>query len=329
MATYKEIFGKKVQFLSSDPPASVGQGQIWYNSTSNTFKSSTFTSAWSSSTAFPGARWNTSATGIQTASLTFGGATGPGGPTFLNTTFEGDGSSWTASGAQPISSINQLDTGTQTAALGGGGLNSSSVNTDVITSYNGTAWSVETSFPQALKGPGGAGTTTAALCFGTDGPGPGGVLTKSYNGTAWATEGALSTGRANMASGSPSETTAFAAGSTAVDPAPSTLMEEYNGTAWSGGAALSTAVAQNRGSGNSADAMSIGGNPLPTVGTAVERYDGTSWTTSPSLGTGRKNFGASSQAGGITASWVGGETPGPGSTEIYTEAAAVKTITTS
>jgi hypothetical protein len=38
MATYKEIFGKQIKFLSSDP-ANEAEGQIWYNSTSGTFKS--------------------------------------------------------------------------------------------------------------------------------------------------------------------------------------------------------------------------------------------------------------------------------------------------
>ena len=48
MATYKEIFGKQVKFLSSDP-ANEAEGQIWYNSTSGTFKSVLVSEAWSSS----------------------------------------------------------------------------------------------------------------------------------------------------------------------------------------------------------------------------------------------------------------------------------------
>jgi len=49
MATYKEIFGQKIKALSADPPASVGEGQIWYNDTSDAFKSSVTTAAWASS----------------------------------------------------------------------------------------------------------------------------------------------------------------------------------------------------------------------------------------------------------------------------------------
>jgi hypothetical protein len=37
VATYYDIFGQKVQYLSSDP-SDVQKGQVWYNSTSNTAK---------------------------------------------------------------------------------------------------------------------------------------------------------------------------------------------------------------------------------------------------------------------------------------------------
>ena len=38
MATYKGIQGYSVQKLSSDPPAALSVGQLWYNSTSGKFK---------------------------------------------------------------------------------------------------------------------------------------------------------------------------------------------------------------------------------------------------------------------------------------------------
>jgi hypothetical protein len=37
MTTYKEIFGKYVKNYSSDPTADA-EGQVWYNTTSGTFK---------------------------------------------------------------------------------------------------------------------------------------------------------------------------------------------------------------------------------------------------------------------------------------------------
>tara|TARA_Y100000034_G_scaffold5188_1_gene5937 strand:+ start:831 stop:998 length:168 start_codon:yes stop_codon:yes gene_type:complete len=39
MATYKEIYGQEIKSLSSDPSATAAtEGQIWYNTTSRTFK---------------------------------------------------------------------------------------------------------------------------------------------------------------------------------------------------------------------------------------------------------------------------------------------------
>ena len=39
MAEYKEIHGYTIQKLASDPSASADtEGQVWYNTTSNTFK---------------------------------------------------------------------------------------------------------------------------------------------------------------------------------------------------------------------------------------------------------------------------------------------------
>ena len=48
MATYKQIFGKQIEFLSSDP-TNEAEGQVWYNSTSYTFKTVVNSGAWSSS----------------------------------------------------------------------------------------------------------------------------------------------------------------------------------------------------------------------------------------------------------------------------------------
>ena len=52
MATYKQIFGKQVKFLSSDP-ANEAEGQVWYNSTSGTFKSVVSGGGWSTTTSMP------------------------------------------------------------------------------------------------------------------------------------------------------------------------------------------------------------------------------------------------------------------------------------
>ena len=51
MATYEEIYGKRVEVLDADPTLTTAQeGQVWYNSTSGTLKSVVQFSAWSSIT---------------------------------------------------------------------------------------------------------------------------------------------------------------------------------------------------------------------------------------------------------------------------------------
>ena len=66
MATYKQIFGKQIKFLSTDP-ANESEGLIWYNSTSGTFKSTLVTEAWSSTSGLNTARRGIAGAGIQTA----------------------------------------------------------------------------------------------------------------------------------------------------------------------------------------------------------------------------------------------------------------------
>ena len=48
MTTYREIHGRSIKAVSTDPTAEVTEGEIWYNTTSNTFKSVLVSEAWSS-----------------------------------------------------------------------------------------------------------------------------------------------------------------------------------------------------------------------------------------------------------------------------------------
>jgi len=80
MTTYKNIHGKKIKFLASDPPAEVAEGQVWYNGTD--FKTSIASLGWSSGGNMGTARYNLSGCGTQTAALGFGGyIAGSGGVT--------------------------------------------------------------------------------------------------------------------------------------------------------------------------------------------------------------------------------------------------------
>ena len=48
MTTYRNIHGRSIQAVSTDPTESVAEGQVWYNTTSDIFKSIVASEAWSS-----------------------------------------------------------------------------------------------------------------------------------------------------------------------------------------------------------------------------------------------------------------------------------------
>ena len=97
MATYKEIFGKQIKFLSSDP-ANEATGQIWYNSTSGTFKTVLSGGAWSSTTPAITALSAAATLGTQTAALATSGYGVPSNPSGIPQTQTYNGLGWTTGG---------------------------------------------------------------------------------------------------------------------------------------------------------------------------------------------------------------------------------------
>ena len=54
MATYEEIYGKRVEVLDADPTLTTAyEGQVWYNSTTGTLKTVVSFGGWSSTTSLP------------------------------------------------------------------------------------------------------------------------------------------------------------------------------------------------------------------------------------------------------------------------------------
>jgi hypothetical protein len=75
MTTYKEIYGTNVEVLASDPTNPV-EGQIWYNSTSQTLKGYALVAgSWATAGPLNTARRLLGGAGIQTSALAFGGLT--------------------------------------------------------------------------------------------------------------------------------------------------------------------------------------------------------------------------------------------------------------
>ena len=76
MTTYKEIQGISVQTVAGDPPAPL-EGQIWYNSSTGTFRvnKTAEVGSWSTGGNLNTRRGILAAAGTQTAALAFGGWT--------------------------------------------------------------------------------------------------------------------------------------------------------------------------------------------------------------------------------------------------------------
>ena len=322
MTTYKEIFGKYVRSVASDPPTAAGTGEIWYNTSSNTFKTVGFNFAWSSGGNMLENRQNVEGAGTQTAGLAIGGATGPATPAFLATSSEYNGSSWSSPVSKNVASISEATFGTQTAAVAAGGYTGGTAST--VEEYNGSSWTAVTSLPQATRGAMGMGAENSGLVVGGE---ESSVLTNTqeYNGSGWTAGGAIPTGVYNAAANGTSESNSwFAGGADGFKNA--TVL--YNGTSWTVSGNLNTARDQAGGSGIQTDALAFGGRTPPNnPSNATESFNGSTWTTSPAtLGTNAKQAAA---FGTSTAAVFAGNDPAAAITQEFTGTAAVQTVTTS
>jgi hypothetical protein len=192
MTTYKELFGKAVKYLSTDPTDDI-EGQIWYNSTTGTFKTElSLPDAWASGGTMATGRYSVGGAGIQTAALAFGGSTGPSVST--NATEEYNGLTWGPGGNMGTGRRYTSGCGTQTAGICIGGFIQSAPNTSTsaVENYNGTSWTAGTSLPIAITDLASCGTQTAALSFGGNGSI---TTTNEYDGSTWTAGGSMTTGR--------------------------------------------------------------------------------------------------------------------------------------
>ena len=136
MSTYREIIGKKIKKVSSDPSSGI-DGEMWYNSTTGTLRGPAITSAWASGanqTTFR--EGSTAVMGTTTAGLIAGGSS-PSAP-YTNKTEEYNGAGWAAGGNLTTGRSAYGGAGTQTAGLTAGGY--TGTNVAISEEYNGTGW---------------------------------------------------------------------------------------------------------------------------------------------------------------------------------------------
>ena len=332
MATYYDIFGQKVQYLASDP-SPVQEGQVWYNSTSNTAKVQGYqAAAWSSSgnMNYSMGDGGMSRQGGKSAALAWQG--GPSPVTSLNKTESYNGSTWTSESTTPYPASGVGSFGAATSAVGAGGQPGGGGVTTTI-EWNGSSWGSGGSLPYAnLYQFGGAGPgTDGILVGGYSQPPPNEAKNdvKVYNGSTWSTDPATCPFAFYSGThyGAGSSDCNVLGGYRSTPPGKQNNHANYNGTAFTTLTAYPTVTAASGAFGTTSDAYVYGGNPGLSAG---NNWDGTSWTASTSYPSGIEtmyNCGATVNDGVSS----GGNTPSyTNNTFEYQAAGAVtKTITTS
>jgi len=334
MATYRELVGKKIKKVTSDPSDSL-DGQMWYNSTTGALRGLAITEAWASSGPLPEANYGAAGAGSQTDMIYFGGAPYPA---LTNKTFEYNGTGW-SEGGNYIGSIKYLaGCGTQTAGLGAGGQIPSPGAQTSSAEYDGSSWTSGDTLTNKRMNVGSTmvGIQTAALIVAGDQfPSTPRSITacEQYNGSAWTNGGAYPIVIQNTAAAG-TLTAGWAAGGLS-DPAPAVsninrdVVNHYDGSSWSAGTALPTATLRAGASGTqTAGLFFSGATPASPAVTTTFAYDGSTWTSKPAMAIGRQSIAAGGVSSPSTAAIGAGGYVTPGTTAATEEFTASTNVIT-
>ena len=315
MTTYKTIRGTHIVSVTSDPPAPVN-GQMWYNSTTQTLKGFTSNPAgtWATSTALNNARGAGSTAGTNASAWFVGGETNPPPGTPSNWSVKNElwnGSSWSESNdlTRPgfYSGMGSRGVPNNTTGLVFGGHQGSDPATQYAQTeeWNGSSWTEVADLNTGRRGGGGAGTSAeACLCFGGGYGNPFSDRgeTESWNGSSWTEVNDLNNARYGRASFG-SYTSALYAG----DSDSKVFVETWNGTSWTETTDHST-TGKDGGSGVvNTSGLIFGGHPTGNT----EVWNGSTWTETGNFNVARPS---ASGAGASAASAIiaGGYNPSPG-----------------
>jgi hypothetical protein len=296
MATYKELHGEAIRDVSSDP---TNTGEIFYNSSTDTFRSIVLSTAWSSISPLSSTQGDMAHVGTQDANFVAGGAEGP---TTSNValTQEGNGTGFSLGGNLNTPRRGCAGFGTQTAGVCFGGYTTTYDN--ATEEYNGTAWTSvnDTPLSPGTAAWGSGGTLTAGIGYGGSDLGPSspsnnGKQTIEYDGTNWSNANQLSRDGGDGINGFGIQTAALATGQSTPPGSPSatTTVENYDGTNWTSGTATPAGAAYGGSGGVQTAGIIFGGvsdgSPgFPTKVTTTTSWDGSSWSAEPALATARQ-----------------------------------------
>ena len=319
--------------VASDPPAPT-EGDIWYNTTSNTVKGyvlSLTPASWASGGNMNVTRRAGGSAGTQTASVFFGGYNGSN---TVNTQEHYNGTSWAGGASLNTPVFLNAGVGTATATLTSGGyaLPGGPYGVDGIAytaESDGSTWTTANNNPVLGYSKGAFGIQTAALVFGGNGsPTNPGTFNSSqqYDGTNWTAGGTLSNARSSAGSGGTLTAGVTYGGS---PPAIGGSTEEYNGTSWTTGGTMNAGRTSFYGNnGTQTGSLASGGTIPPAYVNNVELYDGATWTAQPTISTARAGNSSGDSLNGLLAGGYTG-TANTNVTEEFTgstNVAEVKTL---
>ena len=323
MATYRELHGKTVKTVTTNPSDDAAEGQIWFNSTDNTFKSAVPGQAWSSGGPLSTGRYLSGSLGTQTAGVQIAGST----PTLVSNVEHYNGTGWSEETNYPTAIQQISGAGTQTAGIAYGG--SKPTQTADAFSYNGTAWTAANSLPYTANNIASCGLAKTSVigAVGRDGSSgnSGTNKTVTFDGTNFANGPNINTTRMfNNSSGAGTGTAALIVGGF-IDPSPNAMTncEEYDGSSWTATGALNVATgfASAFGIQTNAVAQTNGSNYI-----ATEAYDGSTWTTLPNMSVSSPGglYGSSAGSTG-DAGWVSSMGPSYNATEEFNRSVSIIT----
>ena len=264
--------------------------------------------AWSEVTNQPVAIAYQGYAGTQTNTIVWNGYT----PTVVTTTLGYDGSSWSSKPAVALGRLNyHNNSGTASAAMIFGGEGPSG-NVSTVEQFNSStntitagAWASGGALNVPRQQTYGAGSQTAGLIFGGEGPPGARNQTEEYDGSTWTAVNNMPATNKDHA-GFGIQTAAVACGGS-----PNTTSINYDGTNWTASpGSLNTGRTNAGGTGTQTAGLTFGGYPSIT---ATEEYGGSTWTTGGALPASRSNIFA---AGTQTAALGAGGGP-PTSTNTY------------
>ena len=313
MSTYKALVGKKIKSVSSDPSDSA-DGQMWYNTTTQSLRGLAIIEAWSAASNTNTSKQRSGGCGTQTAGLNCGGFAAPPGTAANNGTEEYNGSGWSNAPNLNTARGNTKLVGTQTAGVffgqGGGGQSQSGVTEE----YNGTAWTTVNPMANAINYRSGCGIETALLATGGNVPGTNRTdKNEEYDGTNWTTGGALPQKQSSQGQAG-TQTAAINSFGYTNNPVPgnsgdtfNAISLEYDGSSWTAGPngmGVVEITGYAMGSGTQTDAIFAG---APSTNSC--KYDGTNFTVGPALAIAQDS--ASHGSTSASATWIAKGSPVP------------------